>query len=70
MRDIMLVVMIRDMPFPIPRSWICSPSHMMNTVPAVRVSTVVKVNNNPGAGTIEMLSKLPGLDSQNDKNVP
>ena len=28
-----------DIPFPIPRSVICSPSHMMNAVPAVKVIT-------------------------------
>ena len=28
-----------DMPLPMPRSVICSPSHMMKAVPAVRVST-------------------------------
>ncbi len=32
--------MIREMPLPIPRSVICSPSHMMKAVPAVRVMTV------------------------------
>ena len=28
-----------DIPLPIPRSVICSPSHMMNAVPVVSVST-------------------------------
>ena len=28
-----------DMPLPMPRSVICSPSHMMNAVPAVSVIT-------------------------------
>ena len=29
------IVMIKLMPFPIPRSVICSPTHMRNSVPAV-----------------------------------
>ena len=33
--------MSRLIPFPIPRSVICSPSHMMNTPPVVSVSIVV-----------------------------
>ena len=36
----------RLMPFPMPRSVICSPSHMMNTPPAVSVSTVSNRNPN------------------------
>ena len=32
----MPVKMISDMPLPMPRSVICSPSHMMNAVPVVR----------------------------------
>ena len=40
--------MISDIPFPMPRSEICSPSHMMNAVPVVRVSTVIKTNPRPG----------------------
>ena len=40
-----------DMPLPMPRSVICSPSHMMNALPVVRVSTVVKRNAQPGCGT-------------------
>ena len=33
----MPVKMISDMPLPMPRSVICSPSHMMNAVPVVRL---------------------------------
>jgi len=40
--------MIRDMPLPIPRSVICSPSHMMNVVPVVSVSTVISRKAQPG----------------------
>ncbi len=32
--------MISEVPLPMPDSVICSPSHMMNTVPVVRVKTV------------------------------
>ena len=31
---------INEIPFPIPRSLICSPTHIKNAVPAVRVMTV------------------------------
>ena len=40
-----------DMPLPIPRSVICSPSHMMNTEPAVRVSMAINTNPTPGLTT-------------------
>ncbi len=43
--------MISEMPFPIPRSVICSPSHMMKIVPVVRVRTVMRRNAHPGCGT-------------------
>ena len=33
-----------DMPLPMPRSVICSPSHMMKAVPAVRVMTHIGMN--------------------------
>jgi len=33
--------MINEMPLPIPRSEICSPSHMMKAVPVVRVIMVI-----------------------------
>ena len=33
--------MISEMPLPMPRSEICSPSHMMKAVPVVSVSTVM-----------------------------
>ena len=40
---------ISEMPLPIPRSVICSPSHMMNAVPVVRVRIVMNRKNQPGA---------------------
>jgi hypothetical protein len=35
-----------------PRSEICSPSHMMNAVPVVSVSTVMSWKPRPGSSTI------------------
>ena len=43
--------MINEMPLPMPRSVICSPSHMMNMVPVTSVTTVVKRNTRPGSIT-------------------
>ena len=40
--------MISDMPLPMPRSVICSPSHMMKHEPVVSVSTVISRNARPG----------------------
>ncbi len=34
--------MISEMPLPMPRSVICSPSHMMNAVPVVSVRIMVR----------------------------
>ena len=49
--------MIIEMPLPMPRSVICSPSHMRNIVPVMSVITVVKRNARPGSIT------RPGCDS-------
>ena len=43
--------MIREIPFPMPRSVICSPSHMMNAVPVVSEIMVMTLNPNPGSMT-------------------
>ena len=40
--------MMSDMPLPMPRSVICSPSHMTKQVPVVSVSTVISRNASPG----------------------
>ena len=40
-----------DMPLPTPRSVICSPSHMMNTLPVVSVSMVISTKPKPGLFT-------------------
>ena len=42
---------INEIPFPNPRSVICSPSHMRNIVPVTNVTTVVNLNNKPGSIT-------------------
>ncbi len=46
-RAMMPMKMISEMPLPMPRSVICSPSHIMNIVPAVRKMTVLMVNAEP-----------------------
>ncbi len=43
--------MISEMPLPMPRSLICSPSHMMKAQPVVRVRMVSRRNAQPGLGT-------------------
>ena len=47
-RTTMPAKMISDIPLPIPRSVICSPSHMMNAVPAVSVIIVIRMKPIPG----------------------
>ena len=42
--------MISDMPLPMPRSVICSPSHITKTLPVVIVSIVVSRKPKPGVG--------------------
>ena len=41
--------MMSDMPLPMPRSVICSPSHMMNIVPVVRVIIAPRRKPQPGS---------------------
>ena len=38
-----------DIPLPMPRSVICSPSHITNIVPVVRVSTHIRRKPQPGS---------------------
>jgi hypothetical protein len=45
--------MISEMPLPMPRSLICSPSHITNAVPVVSVSTVMARKSQPPSGTSE-----------------
>ncbi len=51
-----------DMPLPMPRSVMRSPIHMMSTVPAVMVSTIVVMTFQDSLGTIGT--------SQPGKNAP
>ena len=44
--------MISEMPLPIPRSVICSPSHMTSTEPAVKVIIVTSRKCQPGLSTM------------------
>ena len=41
--------MISEVPLPMPREVICSPSHIRNMVPPVSVITVEMRKNGPGA---------------------
>lgn len=43
--------MINEIPFPMPLSVTCSPIHIRNMVPAVRVITVMTRKAMPGSGT-------------------
>ena len=43
--------MISEMPLPMPRDVICSPSHIRNMVPPARVITVEMRKNQPGSAT-------------------
>ena len=56
----MPAMMIKLMPLPTPRSVICSPSHIMNAVPLVSVSTVNSLKPQPVSIT------RPGFDSFSD----
>ena len=44
--------MMNEMPLPIPLLVICSPSHMIKTVPVVRLTAVTKVNMGPAIAGI------------------
>ena len=51
--------MMSEMPLPIPRSVICSPSHMTNAVPVVRVRIAMRTNaslpaSDPGSRSARM----------------
>ena len=52
-----------EIPLPKPRSVICSPSHIKNMVPAVKVTTVVKRKPKPG-----LITKPE--DDSNAKAIP
>jgi hypothetical protein len=44
--------MISEMPLPMPRAVICSPSHIRNMVPPVSVITVEMRKNQPPSATV------------------
>ena len=50
-RATMPAKIIKEMPLPMPRSVICSPSHMIKAVPEVNVITVIRRNPQPGVNT-------------------
>ena len=54
----MPTVMMSDIPLPMPRSVIWSPSHIRNIVPAVSVITVMIRNAGPGVDTSGIPSSL------------
>ena len=56
-------VMSRLIPLPIPRSVICSPSHITKMEPVVSVTTMISRAAKPGLGT------APGIDSVNRAKV-
>ena len=61
----MIEVKIRiDMPLPIPRSVMSSPSHMMTAVPAVIVMTIVTMTHVASFGIrscVQLGNSVPGL---------
>ena len=51
--------MIIEMPLPMPRSVICSPSHMRNMVPVVMVMVAVNRNGQPCTSVRPPFSSAP-----------
>ena len=62
-RSRMEKVMSRLIPLPMPRSVICSPSHITKIAPAVRVTTMMSRDAKPGSGI------APGMDSVKSAKV-
>ena len=63
----MPAMMMSEMPLPMPREVICSPSHIRNMVPPVSVITVEMRKNQPGsltdvAGAFEPDGDAVGLE--------
>jgi hypothetical protein len=63
MRAMMPAVMMIDDPFPIPRSVICSPSHITKQEPPVIVRIVIRRKPHPGSITIPDDPDLHLLDA-------
>ena len=55
--------MSRLIPLPMPRSVICSPSHMTKIAPVVSVTTMISRDASPG------FEIAPGMDSVNSAKV-
>ena len=55
----MPAMMISEMPLPMPRDVICSPSHIRNMVPPVSVMTVEIRKNQPGSLTTLVAPSRP-----------
>ena len=51
--------MISEMPLPMPRAVICSPSHIRNMVPPTSVITVEMRKNTPGSATMPLPPSSP-----------
>ena len=62
--------MIREMPLPIPRSVICSPSHMTSMEPAVKVAMVTMRKCQPALSTMGVPSGLVMDSSPMEMNRP
>ena len=66
--------MIIEMPLPRPRSVICSPSHMRNMVPVMRVTTVTRRNARPGSitrpGCASSATEMPSAWKAASTTVP
>ena len=69
-RDTMPAKMISEMPLPMPRSVICSPSHMMNAVPVVSVIIVIRRKPQPGSrhdvAELRAFAAVEALEEQRD----
>ena len=59
-------MMISEMPLPMPRAVICSPSHIRKTVPPTRVTTVTRRKNSPGSSTADLGAGMHALDPDRD----
>ena len=63
-RTTMPAKMISEMPLPMPFSEICSPSHMISAVPAVRVTMVSSRKPQPGSGEYDALTKIGRMQAE------
>ncbi len=59
--EMMLTVMMMEVPLPIPFSVIWSPIHISSTVPATMVVTVRIIHNTEGSGTRSPKRSIPAM---------